>query len=129
MATYENQVLGAADASGGKDYILQYGNLGAVDLYIEPLVGGVDYVISAFGAASGQTLPDPAIIIFDSSFQPIDFETDGIGIGATRRDPMTFFTPPGIGVGQQSNYYIGVVDQTLSGGQYTLSVEQAGIPF
>ena len=128
MATYEGQSLGALDGNGGKDYVTQFGQLGTLDLYEETLVGGVDYVIGAFGAENGGSLLDPAIVIFDRFGQLVDYQLDGGLAGFNSRDPLMFFDAPGLGVGQTDTFYIGVFDQAGGGGEYTLSVEGAGPP-
>ena len=128
MATYENQILGSSDGSGGKDYVTQFGELGIIDLYEETLVGGVDYVIGAFGAENGGTLQDPAVLIFNSAGQLIDYQLDSGLAGFNSRDPLMFFNAPSLGIGQADTFYIGVIDEAGLGGSYALSVEAAGPP-
>ena len=129
MATYQDELLGSPDPLGGKDYVAQFSNLGVVDVYQETLVGGVDYVIGAFGASNGGTLPDPGVVVFNSLGTPIAIQEDGGMAGFGGLDPLFIFQPPGLSVGQTDTFFVGVFDETQSIGSYTLSVEQAGIPF
>lgn len=129
MATYQDEILGAQPSvNSGKDYITQFVETGIVDIYQETLVGGVDYLIGALGASNGGTMLDPAVLVFDSSFALIDYQLDGSMVGLGGADPLLIFQAPGLGVGQIDTFYIGVFDEALLGGQYTLSVEPAGPP-
>lgn len=129
MATYEDELLGApASTSVGKDLVLQNPLVGTIDVYAETLVGGVDYVVGAFGASNGGTLPDPGVVIVNDSLEIVAVQLDGGLIGFGGKDPLFNFRAPGLGTGQTDTYYIGVFDETGSGGEYTLSVEPAGPP-
>lgn len=129
MATYEDEILGAQPRNiDSKDYITEFVETGIVDIYQETLVGGVDYAIGAFGASNGGTMLDPAVLVFDSSFTLIDIQLDGGMAGFNTLDPFFTFQAPGLGVGQTDTFYIGVFDEAMSGGQYTLAVEAAGPP-
>lgn len=129
MAVYEDEILGApVSVNSGKDGVFQFIETGVVDVYQETLIGGVDYVIGAFGASNGNTLPDPAVLVFNSTGQLVRWQLDGGMAGFGGRDPLFIFQPPALGVGQTDTFYIGVFDQTMSGGSYTLSVEGAGPP-
>lgn len=129
MATYQDEILGAQPSvNSGKDFIIDFADTGIVDFYQETLVGGVDYAIGAFGASTGGTMLDPAILVYDSSGILIDVQLDGGMAGFNGLDPLFTFQPQGLGVGQTDTFYIGVFDEAMSGGQYTLSVEPAGPP-
>lgn len=130
MATYQDEILGAQPGVNinTKDAIVQFAETGVVDIYQESLVGGVDYVIGAFGASTGGTMLNPAVLIFDSSGRHIATQLDGGMTGFGGPDPLFTFKAPGLGVGQTETYFIGVFDEAQSGGQYTLSVEPAGPP-
>jgi hypothetical protein len=66
MATYQDQLIGIS---------------GEYDLYAEPLVGGVTYAIGAFGASNSDTLPDPAVFIFDSTGTLVNCQYDNSLLG------------------------------------------------
>jgi hypothetical protein len=93
---------------------------GEVDWYTYPLVGQVDYVISALGASNGNTLQDPAVVVYDSAGNFIASGDDSWALG---KDPLLQFKAPSSGT-----YTIGVFDATNSVGSYSLVVDAAGPP-
>ncbi len=105
MAIYPDQLLGTPGGSL---------------VYQEPLIGGVTYAVAAFGASNGGTLLDPAIAIYDSSFNLITYEFDDFLFG---EDPFIQYTPA-----FSDNYYIQVWDEIGATGFFTLVAEPAGPP-
>lgn len=96
------------------------GTPGEVDWYTYPLIGQVDYVITALGASNGNTLLDPAVFVFDSAG---NFITSGDDSWVLGEDPMLQFKAP-----YSDTYSIAVLDMANSTGSYTLIVDQAGVP-
>lgn len=144
MPAYNDALLGQMPSPlNGKDMLLNFSDVGIVDVYAEPLVAGVDYTIGAFGNETGSdnTMLDPAVLIWDPAGNLIANVQNGSArtpsFEEQRRDPFWLyrgslpqsvdplfsFTPT-----QTGNYFIGVYDQALRGGTYDLAVEQAGPP-
>ena len=96
------------------------GTPGEIDWYSHPLVGQVDYAISVLGASNGNTLLDPAVVVYDGAG---NFVTSGDDSWALGKDPLIQFQAPSTGT-----YYIGVFDMTNSVGSYSLVVDAAGPP-
>lgn len=96
------------------------GTPGEIDWYTYPLVGQVDYVITALGASNGNTLLDPAVAVYDSVGNFITFGDDSWVLG---EDPMLQFKAP-----YTDTYFIGVFDMANSTGSYSLVIDQAGVP-
>lgn len=94
---------------------------GEVDTFQVDLIGGLDYVTAVLGASSGgDTLPNPAVAVFDGSNNQVAFNDDSFALGV---NPMVQFTAPTSGT-----YTIAVMDLFGGVGDYTLLFDQAGVP-
>jgi hypothetical protein len=117
-ATYEQERAIYNGWWGDDDSAEYYGD--SADYYQVELIGGVDYVASAFGAANaGGTLQDPYLVLYDSAGNPIALEDNSFGLGS---DPLLQFQAPTSGT-----YFVGVSDNVGSG-TYTFELAQAGEP-
>jgi hypothetical protein len=92
-----------------------------IDAFQVDLIGGVDYVAAVLGASTaGGVLPDPAVAVFDGAGNQVAFSDDSLALGL---DPMAQFTAPTSGT-----YTVAVADLSGGTGDYTLVVDQAGVP-
>lgn len=107
-------------ANGAVTETIDFASGDSADFYQVDLIGGVDYFVTALGAANaGGTLQDPYIEIYDSENNLITFENNDLVFGS---DPFLEFQAPADGT-----YFVGVSDNVGSG-SYTFDLDQAGVP-
>ena len=88
------------------------------------LFQGVEYVAYVLGASTGQSLPDPALAVYDAvTLQNIVFADDSLALGS---DPVITFIAP-----YEGDFFMDVGDLTGGVGQYNadLVVYQGDISF
>lgn len=88
------------------------------------LFGGVEYVAYVLGASTGNTLPDPALAVYDvNTLETIVFSDDSLALGA---DPVITFIAP-----YEGDFVMDVGDLTGGVGIYNadLVVYQGDISF
>lgn len=107
-------------ALGAVEETIDFAGGDPADFYQVELIGGVDYVATALGAANaGGTLQDPYLVLFDSVGNPLDLADDSFILGS---DPLLQFQAPSSGT-----YFVGISDK-LGSGSYTFVMDQAGPP-
>lgn len=107
-------------ALGAVEETIDFAGGDPADFYQVELIGGIDYVATALGAANaGGTLQDPYLVLFDSAGNPIDSADNNFILGS---DPLLQFQAPSSGT-----YFVGISDN-LGSGSYTFVLDQAGPP-
>ena len=115
MATFQYNV-----GDGAVTETIDFASGDSADFYQVELIGGIDYVATALGAANaGGTLQDPYLVLFDSAGNTIDSADNSFALGS---DPLFQFQAPSSGT-----YFVGVSDNVGSG-SYTFVLDQAGPP-